>query len=143
MSHYLNKQERADKTALLLKKQQNPKFDIRLRLLKDDHGWYADVPSHTRSENAMVSGADKLCDLMAGGGNELIVRFRTVKDPNRKALCTLVRFTHITGVGATYLANGLSIIPFPVYLCDVTHNIVGEHPRRIWVYSIKAYNNER
>ena len=58
--HYLNQAERESKVAELAERQRDPKFDIELRLLKDESGWYADVPNHTRGQNSMVSGADTL-----------------------------------------------------------------------------------
>jgi len=136
MSHYYTEEECRAKAAELSVKQTDPKFDIELRLLKDDRGWYADVPTHTRGENAMVAGADRLCDRMAEGGSELIVRFRTIEDPERRPQVTLRRLVHRHGYGAEYLAFGASAIPFPIYLCDVTHDVMGSHERSVYVYSI-------
>ena len=136
--HYLNQAERESKVAELAERQRDPKFDIELRLLKDESGWYADVPNHTRGQNSMVSGADTLCDRMALGGKEIVVKFRTVEDPSRKTLFTMKRVMHLTGYGAEYLVMGASAIPFPAYICDVGHDVMGEHAPKIYIYAVNG-----
>jgi len=136
--HYLTREECAAKSAELKKIQEDdPTHMLELRFVKDDAGWYADVPTHTRGQNSMVCGADTMLDLMAGGRNEIIVKFRTVAN-NDKPIVTLRRITHGHGLGGSYLASGLTAIPFPIWLCDVTHDVLGEHEKRIYVHSIET-----
>ena len=138
--HYLTKAECAAKTAALKAKQEaDPNYLIELTFLKDDFGWYADVPTHTRGQNAMVAGSDKLLDAVAFGKRKLVVGFRFVEDHNRNPLFSMRRITHGHGVGGTYLISGITAIPFPAWICDVCHDVTGEHPKRIFVYQIAKY----
>jgi len=140
MSHYLTKEEQATKEAEILSAQRNPKHTISLVFHKDEAGWYAEVPTHTRSENAMVAGADIVIGRMAQGDDTVEVRFRTVEsDACGKPLCTMKRILH-DRFGGTYLVHGVSPIPFPAWLCNVTHDVTGEHPARIFVHGIEHYD---
>ena len=140
MSHYLTKEEQEVKEREVIAAQQDQKYQISLVFHKDDHGWYAEVPTHTRSENAMVAGADLVIGRMAQGNNTVEVKFRTVESATLgKPLITTNRFLH-DRFGGTYLVHGAAAIPFPAWLCCVTHDVTGEHPEHIYVYEIKHYN---
>ena len=58
MSHYLTNDEIKAKTEEVNRLQENPDHCLSLVFHKDEQGWAAEVPTHTRSENAMVFGAD-------------------------------------------------------------------------------------
>jgi len=140
MSHYLTKEEQAAKERDVLAAQSDSNYTISLVFHKDQQGWYADVPTHTRSENAMVAGADVLLSRMAQGDNTVEVKFRTIESETLgKPICRMNRFLH-DRFGGTYLVHGISAIPFPAWLCCVTHDVTGEHPERIYVHEINHYN---
>lgn len=140
MSHYLTEEEQSVKEAEILSAQQDQHYAISLVFHKDEAGWYAEVPTHTRSENAMVAGADVVIGRMAQGDNTVEVKFRTIESKALvKPLCWMKRILH-DRFGGTYLVHGVSLIPFPAWLCCVTHDVTGEHPERIYVYEINHYN---
>ena len=140
-AHYLTKEECKEKTARLLEKQvADNDFMIRLTFIKDEGGWYADVPTHTRGQNAMVAGSDTLLDKIANGYNKVTVKFRFVKSEGHTPLFTLRRIAGSYSMGDTYLVSGVSKIPFPCYICPVGHDVYGKAPRRIYVYGILRYD---
>ena len=107
-----------------------------------ERGWFADVPNHTLAENEMVSGSDvflETVDYLTGGDGEV---FLTVSDDNApgKFLAKLTRKQH-DGAGATYRLGG----PLPkrygatgveLWICNVTHDVLGEHPETIYLHQI-------
>jgi len=140
MSHYLTNEEIKARTAEVNRLQEDQDYCLSLVFHKDDMGWAADVPTHTRSENAMVAGADTAIDRMAQGDNTLEVRFRTVESTTlRNPVATMTRFLH-DRFGGTYLVRGLSLIPFPAWLCCVTHDVTGEHPEKIYIHEVRHYS---
>ena len=79
--------------------------------------------------------------VVAFGDNTVEIKFRTVESTTlSRPIVTLTRFMHRNGYGAEYLVRGIASIPFPAYLCDVTHDITGEHPEKLFVYEINHYN---
>lgn len=141
MSHYLTPEEQKRKEAEVLAAQRDQRFMLTLTFHRDEGGWAAVVPTHTRSENAMVAGADVVVDRMAQGDDTVEVRFRTVESAVLpRPLITLTRLLHRNGYGAEYLVSGVAPIPFPAYLCDVTHDVTGDHPAKLFVYEINHYN---
>lgn len=141
MSHYLTKEEiEAKERELREIQERDPAYMITLVFKKDGHGWYADVPTHTRSENAMVAGADFVVERMSQGDNTVEVKFRTMPSETAGApQFTMNRILHDSR-GGTYLVHGLSMIPFPAWLCCVTHDVTGEHPEKIFVHAVNHYN---
>jgi hypothetical protein len=140
MSHYLTNEEIEARTAEVNRLQEDQDYCLSLTFHKDAAGWAADVPTHTRGENAMVAGADIAIGRMAQGDNTLEVRFRTVESATLpKPIATMTRFLHDRS-GGTYLVRGLSFIPFPAWLCCVTHDVTGEHPKKIYIHEVRHYN---
>lgn len=141
MSHYLTPKEQKEKESQVCEAQKDQGYMLALTFHRDERGWAAEVPTHTRSENAMVAGADVVVGRMAQGDNTVEVRFRTVESSTLpRPIITLTRLLHRNGYGAEYLVCGAAPIPFPAYLCDVTHDITGEHPQKLFVYEINHYN---
>lgn len=140
MIHYNDESWRKVKEQEVVDSQACPDALLSLTFKKDDQGWYADVPEHTRAQNAMVAGADGVIERMAQGKSEVTIKFRTVAPPESgplgKALAHMKRVEH-DSFGATYLVFGLSKIPVPAWLCNVTETVLGEHPKNIWIYRIE------
>lgn len=140
MSHYLTKEEQSAKEQEVLIAQNDPCHLLSVVFHKDNEGWYANIPTHTRSENAMVAGADIAIGRMAHGDNTVEIRFRTLESTTLgKPICKMNRILH-DRFGGTYLVHGLTAIPFPAWLCCVTHDITGEHPKHIFIHDIKHYS---
>lgn len=100
-------------------------------------GWYADVPDHTLEENQMVSGSDMFLEevnTILGGRGEVLI---TVSDDNSGAdfIVKLIMKFH-NQWGATYIITGplaqqYNAVGFELWICNVTHDVLGEHPRSI------------
>lgn len=124
----------------------------KIRFFKQGKNWYADIPNHTLEENEMVTGADILLDyLCRRDGNEVTL---TVSEERPSWYSVDFEF-HIKECehddeGATYSVGGREIIKFiehlggnvfgyepTVWLCNVMHDVFGEHPKDIYVYSIE------
>lgn len=129
-------------------------MEQRLRFFKKDNKWYADVPNHTLEENEMVMGADIALDYISDGKDELFITM-TTETPEWNALLELKRKDHDDD-GAYYTVTGilfmdfmitcqekLSYMGFPdsmrpeIWICNVTHDVFGEHPERIYVLKVE------
>lgn len=135
--HYHDEAWRKSREEEIVARQTDPEALLELTFFKDAGGWYADVPEHTRGQNQMVLGADRIIEHFAAGGNKVTVKFRTVPtDALGKPPVRLKRVEH-DAFGATYFVFGLARVPFPAWLCNVTETVLGEHPKDIWVYGIE------
>ena len=145
-AHYKNAEWRMAKEREIVNAQANPEKMLELRFFKDGDGWFADVPEHTQSENRMVMGADALIDRFAEGAPEVTMRFRTVEPPsghgprgkNGELLEPIFKMHRIEHdpFGASYLVTGLTRLPLPAWICNVTETVLGEHPKNIFVYEV-------
>ena len=107
-----------------------------------DKGWYADVPNHTLEDNEMVCGSDSFLEdvnTALGGRNEV---FLTLSDNNATGefLAKLIRKTH-DEYGADYilagpLAERLGAVGSELWICNVTHDVLGDHPKAIYIHEI-------
>ena len=106
-------------------------------------GWYADVPNHTLAENEMVAGSDTFLeevDKMTNKDGEVRI---TCSDNNEPGdfLAKLVMKNH-NQFGATYflagpMAEKHDAIGYELWICNVTHDVLGEHPKSIYIHDIK------
>ena len=108
-----------------------------------DQGWYADVPNHTLEDNEMVAGSDVFLeevDTLLGSHGEVHI---TVSDDNAPGtfLAKLIRKDH-DDFGATYILTGPAaeqheVTGFELWICNVTHDVLGGHSRSIYIHEIK------
>ena len=149
-AHYRNEAWRKAKEQEIVDLQANPETLIELKFESDGNSWAAEVPEHTRAQNLMVAGADRVIEHFAEGDNEVTMGFRTVEPPKGKGpkgadgqplkpIFTMRRIEH-DAWGATYLVFGLTAIPVPAWICNVTETVLGEHPKQILVYKIEHRN---
>ena len=106
-----------------------------IHFFKQDNLWYADVPNRTLEENEMVEGADTLLEFLADGKPRVALTVST--EPSPDSILHLKMIEH-TSCGATYCMG--SDPDDTVWLCNVTHDVLGEHPENIYITNIKAYN---
>ena len=143
-AHYESEAWRKAKEQEIVDYQSNPEALIELKFESDGHSWAAVVPEHTRAQNLMVAGADRVVNHFAQGDNEVTMFFRTVEPPKGhgpkdergeliKPIFTMRRIEH-DACGATYLVFGLTAIPAPAWICNVTETVLGDHPKKIIVY---------
>lgn len=108
-----------------------------------EKGWYADVPNHTLTENEMVAGSDtflEAADQLTDRDGEVLV---TCSDNNESGsfIAKLLLKNH-NQWGATYiftgpLADKYNAAGFELWICNVTHDVLGEHPRSIYIHAIQ------
>lgn len=123
-------------------------IDKSILFIKDDAGWYADMEG-TRAQNAMVSGADVMCEVLAQGKHKVALVFSSDCEPPKEYLFEMTRVEHDPW-GATYSigqgtqgemprVRGIMGLPL-AWLCNQTHRFIGgengEHPKRIYVTKI-------
>ena len=99
---------------------------MKQRFFKLNSRWYADVPGHTLEENEMVCGADSL--------NSPEVTLDLDIEPCDFPFAVLTRIEH-DSCGATYRVES-SLATDLVWICNVTHDVLGEHPHKIYINSI-------
>ena len=106
-------------------------------------GWYADIPNHTLEENEMVAGSDAFleeADRQLGKRGKIVI---TVSDDNSPGCfeAKLIMKSH-NQFGATYILTGplaeyYDAVGFELWICNVTHDVLGEHPKSIYIHNIK------
>lgn len=119
-----------------------------VRFFKQDNKWYADISNHTLEENEMVMGADIALDFLSNGKSEVKLTLSDTYPGYNAPLC-LYRHTH-DDEGAYYGVDGLLFMDFidnfaqeyighkpEVWICNVTHDVFGEHPERIYVLKLE------
>lgn len=108
-------------------------------------GWYADVPGHTLEENQMVSGSDQFlesADSILGGRGEVTIEVSDALDVNGKPFIAKLDMKSHNQWGATYVLSGPvaqrhDAVGFQLWICNVTHDVLGEHPRTIYIFDIR------
>ena len=98
-----------------------------IRFYKENNRWYADVPNHTPAENEMVAGADDFLEYISKGKSEVSVSVTDDLTENHFASFYLEEHDEI---GGTYLikSNDDNIDKQRAWICNVTHDVLGEHP---------------
>ena len=130
-----------------MKKVNTSVVNKHIVFLKDDQGWYADMEG-SRSQNAMVSGADKMIEALANGKRRVEMVFSSDVEKPGDHMMKLRRIEHDPW-GATYRVTDGNVgaapsfrgpLGLPVaWLCNQTHRVIGgEHPSDIYVHSITA-----
>ena len=122
-----------------------------VKFFKQDDKWYADIPNHTLEENEMVMGADIALEYLAEGRVELFITL-TDEYPRWNVPLELKRKDH-DNEGAYYTVSGLLFMDFieklqnmplygrfepEVWICNVTHDVFGEHPEHIYITKIES-----
>ena len=107
---------------------------MKLRFFKLNSRWYADVPEHTLDENEMVCGADFLLEEISKFLSSPEVTLDLDIAPVDFPFATLTQIEHDDD-GATYKVDS-SLNTGLVWICNVTHDVLGEHPARIYINSI-------
>lgn len=133
---------------LRLPPQNFEAMERRLRFFKQDNKWYADIPNHTLEENEMVMGSDTALDYLSNGKNEVFITV-TDTDPGWNAPLIFHRKEHDED-GAYYTMSGILFMDFldnfaqeligtrpEIWICNVTHDVFGEHPERIYVLKVE------
>lgn len=120
----------------------------KIRFFKQDNKWYADIPNHTLEDNEMVMGADIALDFVSNGKSEVFI---TVSDeyPGWNTPLTF-RLREHDDEGAYYDVDGHLLMRFleetgeafsgskpEIWICNVTHDVFGEHPERIYLLEIE------
>ena len=105
-----------------------------IRFYKENDNWYADIPSHTKEENEMVMGSDLALEFLAKGANEITLTLSTE--------CTddyLVYFKMCEhdDDGAYYQGYADYDLLEPIWICNVTHDVFGEHPEDIYLLNFE------
>lgn len=125
-------------------------METRLKFFKQDGKWYADVPNRTLEENEMVLGSDFALDIIAESfGKDEIWLTMTDSEP-RNYLLGMGMKEHDDD-GAWYSLYGqlfnqimLNFDDDPaniiqeVWVCNVTHDVFGEHPNNIYITEING-----
>lgn len=113
---------------------------------REDNKWYADITGHTKEDNEMIWGSDCFLSILASEsiveGSDRITM--TLSDESVPCLYQLVRTDHDSD-GARYLVipNGADVSDnYPsAWICNVTHDIFGEHPEMIYIKTYKVSNS--
>lgn len=105
-----------------------------VRFYKENGNWYADIPNHTKEENEMVMGSDMALDFIAKDKNEVTL---TLSDEQTYDYLVHFNMTEHDEDGAYYQACGDYDLLYPIWICNVTHDIFGEHPEDLYILKIK------
>jgi hypothetical protein len=107
------------------------KMDFIIKFYKEAERWYADIPNVSKEDCEMVLGADDLLERLSMGFNNVIVQFSTCENENNVYSYNLIEHDDY---GGTYqnIKNGEQF-----WLCNVTHDVCGEHPEKLFINKIK------
>lgn len=106
-----------------------------VRFYKEDGEWFADIPNHTKEENQMVMGADTALDFLAQDRNEITLTLSDEVDDDLYML-HFHRVEHDDD-GAYYQVCGIYDLIEPIWICNVTHDVFGEHPEDIYMFKFE------
>ena len=126
-------------------------METKLRFFKRDKKWYADVPNHTLEENEMIMGSDTALDLMSDNKDEIVLTLSDEDDEH--SILTMTMKEH-DSEGAYYTLSGFlynkfldlfaldsstlpSDITNEIWICNVTHDVFGFHPKTIYLLKIE------
>lgn len=104
----------------------------KVKFYKEDGNWYADIPNHTKEENEMVMGSDDALDFLSDGGDKIEL---TLSDEETFDFIVHFNRTEHDEDGAYYQACGNYDMLYPIWICNVTHDVFGEHPKDIYLLS--------
>ena len=105
-----------------------------IKFFKLNGRWYADIPNHTLEENEMVMGSEVLLEKFANGSNEVTVKVSDKPVPDY--LIRMYRTEHDSD-GAWYQLVVMSYESEQIWICNVTHDVFGEHPEDIYIIYTK------
>lgn len=110
-----------------------------LRFFRQDNKWYADIPNHTLEENEMVFGSDVMLEILASGRESVTLKLSDdFEDDYEKPIMALHRKEHDND-GAFYSVEVLTTlftgVLSDIWICNVTHDVFGEHPENIYIYN--------
>ena len=105
-----------------------------VRFYKENGNWYADIPNHTKEENEMVMGSDAALDYLADGNNEITL---TLSDEDTNDYVFHFNRAEHDDDGAYYQACGDYDLLYPIWICNVTHDVFGEHPENLYILKVK------
>ena len=105
-----------------------------IKFFKLNGRWYADIPNHTLEENEMVMGSEVLLEKFANGSNEVTVKVSDKPVPDY--LIRMYRTEHDSD-GAWYQLVVMSYESEQIWICNVTHDVFGEHPEEIYIIYTK------
>ena len=110
----------------------------KINYYKKNDIWYAAIPGHTEAENRMVAGADKFLDYLDRDKDGNVEMRVGTNELNGDYIYKLTRIQHDKW-GATYLVkqNGSRLGLKIIWICNVTHDVLGEHPKKIYIYSVQ------
>lgn len=113
-----------------------------LRFFKENDKWYADVPDHTLEDNEMVFGSDILLEMLSGGKENVFLTLSDKpEDDYGRPPMLILTITNHDDDGAFYSVEANTALYrgklTEIWICNVTHDVFGEHPEDIYVYNIE------
>jgi len=125
----------------------------KVRFFKQDGKWYADVPQHSLEDNEMVMGAECMLEMLRNNRptpkDELHLTFTDRPGEGDNVLLHLVLVEHDSEGGwysfdgplhhqiMMYMIQEYNEAPEKVWICNVTHDIFGEHPIHIYLLNVE------
>jgi hypothetical protein len=114
-----------------------------IKFFKQDNKWYADVPNHSLEDNEMVMGADIFLDAISAAGDTVFIKV-TDEEPRQYLVHFHMKshddegaYYNITGPlyneYAPMLAELYAGFEPEIWICNVTHAVLGEHPEDIYI----------
>ena len=125
-----------------------------IRFYSKGFHWYADIPGHTEEENEMVGW----CPLVLGFFRDIydssdskdkdIIMSVSDNNETNEFWYKLIRKSHDEDGADYYITkkprNALrrAIKTIPCWLCNVVHDVFGEHPESIYIHEIRTDSAE-
>ena len=113
------------------------------RFVHEGMGWYIDLPEYlaeggNKADLEMVSGADTMLDIIAGGKDEVTLQIDTRPFEGSDELLLTELCDPILGGGYYHMKQfGNKKVNKDLWLCDVTRFMFGDIPEKIYIRNIQ------
>jgi hypothetical protein len=115
---------------------------MKLRFYKKNGRWFADIPNIPEDLNEMVMNSDTLLEEISLGKTAVILNIE-IDEPEQYLIKMSIKEHDNEGawyslMGPLYNQIMTKTIAFnEIWICNVTHEVFGEHPEAIYITSIE------
>ena len=113
-----------------------------IRFYRDECGWFADIPNHTKDENEMVAGSDKLLEMLYSSfpcTNDEIKIMVSDRVKREHAVLNKISEDHegaVYSIDLGFLGRVLDIQDESCWMCEVLKDVFGKYPKHIYIHCI-------
>lgn len=120
---------------------------MELEFYKKNNKWYANIPYIPEDLNEMVLGSDRLLEELSSG--KPVVKLDITLDEPKQYLIKMSISEHdnegawydLMGPKYNQIMGEIDDMFTQIWICNVTHEVFGEHPDVMYIDSIETLDN--